>query len=196
VAKERTHALSDVLHQLESAVHDESIAVEDVIETLGHKSFAALMLVFSLIAVSPASAIPGVTAIVAVIVFMLVLQMIVGRDSVWLPGFVTRRRLPSAKLCTGIAWLRRPVGFVERFLRPRLTVLLHRPWLLLPLGLILGLTLFMPFMEVIPTSGSIAAAVIALFAAGLLTRDGAMVVLSLILLMAVPVAVWRFGFGA
>ena len=53
----------------------------------------------------------------------------------------------------------------------------------------------MPFMEVIPTSGSIASAVIALFAAGLLTRDGALVVVSLILLLAVPVAVWYFGFG-
>jgi hypothetical protein len=63
------------------------------------------------------------------------------------------------------------------------------------LVLILGLTLFMPVMEVIPTSGSIASAVIALFAAGLLTRDGAVVVASLLLLLAVPVSVWYFGFS-
>jgi hypothetical protein len=66
---------------------------------------------------------------------------------------------------------------------------------LLPLFLILGLTLFMPLMEAIPTSGSIASAVIALFAAGLLARDGAAVIASLILLAAVPVAVWYFGFS-
>ena len=84
---------------------------------------------------------------------------------------------------------------MERFLKERLTWLLHRPWLYLPQVLILGLTLFMPFMEVIPTSGSIASAVIALFAAGLLTRDGGLVALSLILLLAVPVAVWQFGFS-
>lgn len=36
----------------------------------------------------------------------------------------------------------------------------------------LCLTLFMPVMEIVPTSGSIASAVIAVFAAGLLTRDG------------------------
>ena len=45
--------------------------------------------------------------------------------------------------------------------------------------LILGLALVMPVMEVIPTSGSLASAVIALFAAGLLTRDGAVVAGSL-----------------
>ncbi|MFW5689525.1 MAG: exopolysaccharide biosynthesis protein, partial [Spirochaetota bacterium] len=90
----------------------------------------------------------------------------IGRKSVWLPGFITRRRMSSAKLCRGIGWLRKPVHFVERFLRARLTFLLHRPWLYLPLSLVLVLTLFMPLLEIVPTSGSIASAVVALFAAG------------------------------
>ncbi|TFZ04828.1 exopolysaccharide biosynthesis protein [Ramlibacter rhizophilus] len=188
------HALSDVLDQLESSADGDSVTVAEIVEKLGHKSFAALMLIFSLVSTSPASAIPGLTATVAVIVFILVVQMIVGRKCVWLPGFITHRRLSTQKLCKGIGWLRKPVHFVERFLKARYTFLLHRPWLLLPLILILGLTLFMPFMEVIPTSGSIASAVIAFFAAGLLTRDGVLVVLSLVLLAAVPVAVWYFGF--
>ena len=178
-----------------SSVRGESIAVEEVIEKLGRKSFASLMLVFSLVSTSPASAIPGITAIVATITFILVVQMIIGRDCVWLPGFITRRRMSTARLCKGIGWLRKPVRFVERFLKARLTFFFHRPWLWLPLILILGLTLFMPFMEIVPTSGSIASAVIALFAGGLLTRDGALVVASLVLLLAVPVAVWQFGFS-
>ena len=192
---DRTHALSDVLDQIEDAANGESIEVKEVVEKLGHKSFASLMLIFSLISTSPASAIPGLTATVGLVVAILVGQMIVGRDCVWLPEFITNRRLPTDKLCKGIGWLRKPVRFVERYLGERLTWLLHRPWLLLPLVLILGLTLFMPFMEVIPTSGSIASAVIALFAAGLLTRDGGVVVAAMVLLSVVPVAVWYFGFS-
>ncbi|WP_159712893.1 exopolysaccharide biosynthesis protein [Geminicoccus flavidas] len=195
MAQESTHTLSDTLDQLEQAVQGEHITVQNVVEQLGDRSFAALMLIFSLISTSPASAIPGITAVVAGIVFILVVQMVFGRKTVWLPGFITRRRMSSAKLCKGIGWLRKPLGFVERFLKARLTFLVHRPWILLPLLLILALTLFMPFMEVIPTSGSIASAVIALFAAGLLTRDGGLVILSLILLLAVPVVVWQFGFS-
>ena len=193
--KERTHALSEVLDQLGSSAHGESIRIEEVIEKLGHKSFASLMLVFSLISTSPASAIPGITTVVAAITFILVVQMIAGRECLWLPRFITRRHMSTAKLYKGIGWLRRPVHFVERYLKARLTFLFRRPWLWLPLVLILMLTLFMPFMEVIPTSGSIASAVIALFAAGLLTRDGALAVLSFVLLLAVPVAVWYFGFS-
>ncbi len=196
MAEEPTRALSDVLDQLENAARGESIKVEDVVEKLGHKSFAALMLIFSLISTSPASAIPGITTTVAGVVFILVVQMIAGRTCVWLPGIITRRQMSSAKLCQGIGWLRKPVQLVEGFTRPRLTFLLRRPWLLLPLFLILALTLFMPVMEVIPTTGSIASAVIALFAAGLLTRDGIFVALSLIPLGGLPVAVWYFGFGS
>ena len=194
--KEHTRALSDVLDQLESAAHDDRIPVGEVVEKLGRKSFASLMLIFSLISTSPASGIPGITATVAFIVFILVVQMIIGRDCVWLPKFVSRRKMSTEKLCKGIGWLRRPVRFVERFLRPRFPWLLHRPWILLPLVLILALTLVMPLLEAIPTSGSIASAVIAFFAAGLLTRDGALVLVSFVLLMGLPVAIWQFGFSA
>jgi hypothetical protein len=196
LAEKPQRALSDVLDHLEHAIHGDSITVQEVVEELGHKSFASLMLIFSLISTSPASAIPGVTAIVGVIVFVLAAQMILGRECVWLPRSVSGRRIPKAKLCKGIGWLRRPVAFVERFLKARLTFLLRRPWLLLPLALILLLTLFMPFMEAVPTSGSIASAVIAFFAAGLLTRDGALIATALIMLLALPLAVWQFGFGS
>jgi hypothetical protein len=190
-----TQALSEVLDQLEGAIEGESVPVGKIVDGLGHHAFAALMLVFALISTSPASAIPGVTAVVAVIVLLLVVQMIAGRRCVWLPEFVTRRELAKDKLCRGIGWLRKPVRFVERALRPRLEFVYHRPWLYLPLLLILGLTLFMPFMEAVPTSGSIASAVIALFAAGLLTRDGVLALAATAVLLALPVLVWRVGFG-
>ena len=69
MAQQRTRALSEVLDQLESAVDGDSIPVRDVVGHFGRKSFASLMLVFSLISTSPASAIPGVTAVVAALVF-------------------------------------------------------------------------------------------------------------------------------
>lgn len=184
-------ALSEVLDQLDASIDGDSVSVEQILEALGDRSFASVLLIFPLIAVSPASAIPGVTAIVAVIVFMLVGQMILGRKHVWLPAFIRRRRISSAALRKGTGWLRKPVAFVERGLKARLTFLIHRPWLYLPLGLVLLLTLFMPFMEFVPTSGSFASAIIALFAAGLLTRDGAVVLLSLLLLSVLPLLFWQ-----
>jgi hypothetical protein len=190
-----SRSLSQVLDQLESSVEGESILVEDVIAKLGRKSFASLILLFALISASPASAIPGITTIVAAIVFLLVAQLIVGREHVWLPGFIIRRRMSTQSLCKGVSWLRKPVEFVERILKPRFTFVFHRPLIWLPLFLIMALTLAMPFMEAIPTSGSIASVVIAFFAAGLLSRDGVFVLIAFGLLLTLPVVIFHFGFG-
>lgn len=182
-----THALTDVLDVLEKSLDEDEITVAKVVSNLGRASFASIMLIFSLISSSPASAIPGITTVVAVIVLILILQMMVGRNSVWLPDYIMRQKLDVQKVEKGIRWLRGPVSRVESLLRPRLTFLFHRPWLWLPMILIAALTLFMPFMEIVPTSGSIASGVIALFAASLLTRDGVLACLSFAVLLAVPV---------
>lgn len=189
------HGLTHILDRIEELTDQDDVSVEQIVHKLGDRSFASLMLIFTLISASPASAIPGVTAMVGLIVAVLVLQLIAGKKTVWLPGFLMRRRLDSKKLSKGIGWLRKPAGWGERILKRRLTALLHRPLLYLPLVLILCLALFMPVMEIIPTSGSIASAVIALFAAGFLMRDGVLVVISLVLMSAVPLTVWHFGFG-
>jgi hypothetical protein len=188
-------AISDVLDRLEEAARDEEVSVQEIMDRLGRKSFAALILVASLISASPASAIPGLTATVGVIVLIMVAQMLVGRDHAWLPDFIARRRVPSARVRQAVGWLRRPVGFVERFLRPRLGFLVHRPVLYLPLLAIMSIALVMPFLEIIPTSGSIASVAIALFAAGLLTRDGLLVLLALVVVAGVPALIWRFVAG-
>ena len=185
-----SYALSDALDRLESAVDGDHIAVSTVVERLGRNSFATLMLVFSLVSTSPASAIPGVTSAVGCIVFLLVSQMLAGRESVWLPDVIMRRQMSSAKLCKGIRWLRQPVSFVERLLRTRLEFMFHRPWRWMPLVPILCLAMFMPFLEFVPMSGSIASAIIAFYAAGLLMRDGVVVLLALGLLLGGAGAVW------
>ena len=61
--------------------------------------------------------------------------------------------------------------------------------------MVLSVTIFMPFMEIVPTSGSIASAMIAIFAAGYLMRDGRVVILSMILMSLLPVGVTWFFLG-
>ncbi|HEX2257492.1 MAG TPA: exopolysaccharide biosynthesis protein [Afifellaceae bacterium] len=189
-AHDRTRALSEVLDQLEATAHDDSITVQEIMEHLGRKSFAALILVFSLLSASPASAIPGLTTMVALAVAIMVVQMLAGRDCLWLPRYLAERRLPTERLCRAVAWLRRPVAYAERFFKARLSFFVKRPGIFLTLAVMLTITAFMPLMEVIPTSGSIASAAIAFFAAAILTRDGALVLAGLIVVAAIPFAVW------
>ena len=67
MAEHRSRALSEVLDQLEDAAAGDAIAIQMIVEKLGRKFFASVMLVFSLISTSPDSTIPGITAMVAMI---------------------------------------------------------------------------------------------------------------------------------
>jgi hypothetical protein len=176
--------LSLVLNRLADAGEAESVSVADVVETIGTHSLAALMLIFALIAVSPASLILGATAAIAVLEFVIIVQMVVGRRHLWLPGSISRLTLPGALLRTGIEWLRRPVAMPDRLLRPRLPYLTEAPVIHLWLILTLGLTIVMPFMELVPGTGTLASTVIALVAAAILTRDGALILIAVACLAA------------
>lgn len=83
-----THALSDVLDRIAAAAQGDTVAIEEVIEALGQHSFAGLMLIFALISTSPASAIPGLTATVGLIVVLLVAQMLLGGWCRWRSGIL------------------------------------------------------------------------------------------------------------
>lgn len=185
------HALSQVLDRLEASAHEDKTSLGDIVEGLGRRSFAAIILIPSLLAVSPLSGVPGVTVAVGLIVAITSAQMLWGRDCLWLPDRLTRRQIPTDRLCKAIGWLRKPVHFIERFLRPRLTFLFHRPLIWIPLTILFLIGAAMPVLELIPTSGSIAAFAISLYAIGLLTRDGALIIAGFAFTAAAPLIVWQ-----
>ncbi|SED50222.1 exopolysaccharide biosynthesis protein [Rhodobacter sp. 24-YEA-8] len=191
---ENDDVLSAVLDQLDTAAEAETVSVGTVVEASGTRSFATLMLVFALIAVSPASIVPGVTTVVALLEFLLVTQMIAGRRHLWLPVIISERAITGERLRSAVSWLRKPIAVIDHILQPRLSFLTEKPYLYLWLFLILGLTLVMPFMELVRGTGTVASCFIALVAAAVLTRDGALLLLAGLCLAAlVWVAQWLGG---
>ncbi|MCL4067938.1 exopolysaccharide biosynthesis protein [Pseudomonas sp. GX19020] len=175
---DRKDVLSAVLDQLDEIGATGTVSIGAVAEAIGARSFATLMLIFALIAVSPASIVPGVTTVVALVEFLLVAQMIAGRRHIWLPELLSDREIPGERLRSAVSWLRRPIAVVDQILQPRLSFLTEKPCLYIWLFLILALTLVMPFMELVPGTGTVASGLIALVAAAVLTRDGALLVLA------------------
>jgi hypothetical protein len=100
----------DVLDDLAKAAEGDAVSVEALVTTLGRRSFPTLVLAPSLIAVSPVSGIPGMASTIGLLVATITAQMLWGRQSAWLPGFLTRRRIRTARLRRALDWLRRPVG--------------------------------------------------------------------------------------
>ena len=185
--------LSEVLDALATAAEGDTVSVEVLIETLGRRSFPTLVLAPSLIAVSPASGIPGLSTTIGLLVATITAQMLVGRTSAWLPGLITRRRMATSRLHRALNWLQRPVGLLERLARPRLDILVSQPLVILPLMTMLAISLTMPMLELVPMSATIAGAILTIFAVSLLVRDGVLVLLALALSAIAPLGVWHLA---
>jgi hypothetical protein len=114
--------VSDELERWMSGDGDKSLG--GLIELFEHKSFAIL---FVLLLGVPALPLPtgGATHVFEVIAVLLALQLIVGRDEIWLPQRWRRLELAGGKQQRFLAALMKMIRRLERFSRPRLRFLFH-----------------------------------------------------------------------
>ncbi len=165
-------SMEAVLDVMAGAGQDRKVYVGDMVDEIGGNAFGPLMLIPALVAVTPASGIPGLTATCGLIIALVAAQLVFRRKSLWLPGFLRNRSIERSKLETGRDWLSKPARFIDRITAKRLSFLVNPPFDVVPAFICLAIGLVMPFMEFIPFSGSIAAGAVGLFALSLVTEDG------------------------
>ena len=166
------HSITAVLDRTCEVASEGEVSVKDAVDSLGAASHSALILLPALLAITPLSGVPGVSSLFGVMIALVSLQMLVGRNSVWLPDVLLRRSIDSAKLRKAIGFLRRPARLVDRHTRERLSLLVRPPARSLLQAACLACGLAMPFLEVIPFTSSIMAMAVAFFATALVVRDG------------------------
>jgi hypothetical protein len=134
----------------------------------------------ALVTLSPVGDIPGVPTMVAVLGLLLSTQFLWGRSSFWLPGWLLRKSIARTTMTKSIGWLERPARFIDRCLRPRLSMFVKGFAARVIATVSLLISLAMPLMEVIPFSASGAGGALTAFGLALIARDGLMPLLALI----------------
>ena len=71
----------------------DGLTVREMLDRVGARSFGAALLVPSLVLVSPLSAIPLVPTISGLLILTIATQAFLGREHLWLPKFLSRRKL-------------------------------------------------------------------------------------------------------
>ncbi|MEX2480990.1 MAG: exopolysaccharide biosynthesis protein [Gammaproteobacteria bacterium] len=172
--------LEELIEQIFAAaeVEHNRISVADVLEAVGSRSFAPLLLLTGVLLVSPLSGVPTFATSMGIIVALVSIQMLLGRAHLWLPAWLLRRSLDRATLHRVLHWLRPRAQTVDRFLRPRLTRLVQGPGQYLIAGLCLLIAGALPLMEVIPFSASLAGVALATLGLSLVANDGALALLA------------------
>lgn len=166
--------LEGLLDEISHARADssESVSFDDVLQTMGQRSVGVLLLVPSLIALTPLGGIPGVPTVLAIAVFLLAGQLMINAKHVWLPGFVRRRRADAQKVESAMGYLRPGVRVVDKLLQPRIVWITKQPFVRGVAGLCMLMALTVPPLEIVPFAATVSWSAIAAFALALIANDG------------------------
>lgn len=166
-------AISDRLDQLAAQVPGTEATLDWILEQLNERAFGLFLLVLALPCCIPF--LYGVPQVVSFPLMFVAFQLLIGRRTPWLPARLGNRTV-SAQALHSLAeragpWLRR----IELFSRPRLTAL-TRP----PVERIVGALLVAfsaSILVPLPLTNTVPAVAIVVISAGLLQRDGLLVIL-------------------
>ena len=162
-------AASALLDDVGRRFHGDSVSVSEVTAALGDRGPAAALLLLTLPGLVPLPGVPAGMLFGSIIVLMS-MQMMAGREALWLPGWLGRRRIGRGLLLACLDGARRPLARLERWMRPRWSTLagVHMLRPLSPLVFFMGLLIALPipFGNVAPALALIAVSL------GVLTRDG------------------------
>lgn len=168
--------LSAVLGQCVAAMDRERLTVEEVVELLGDRSLAAVLLVLALPMFVPVPA-PGISVVFGLPMTVLSLQLAFGRRQIWLPRSLATRTLSSATFVRVVEGSLPTLRWMERLVRPRVGWLAGG-WTEFPIGVICTVLAFIIVLPV-PLGHFVPGVAIAFLALGLLERDGLVVGLGL-----------------
>ena len=144
-----------------------------MLNAFGDRAFGALMLLFAAPNMLPLP--PGMSAVLGAPLLFITAQLMLGRSTLWMPRVIFEQSISRDFFALLTAKLSPVLHRVERFLRPRMSMLLHPVPERLAGGacLVLAVILFLP----IPFGNIPPAFAIAAFALGILERDGMATVL-------------------
>ncbi|WP_299815932.1 exopolysaccharide biosynthesis protein [uncultured Jannaschia sp.] len=183
--------VTDIISTLKEAGNGtDEVTLGEINDELGHRGTAALLGIPAALELTPIGGIPGVPSIIALIIGLFAVQIVFGREDMWLPGFLENRSVSKEKLRTSLDKLRPAAEWADRHLGDHLSILVHPPATRIVALAIILLCCTIPPLELLPFASSIPAGTILLFSLGLLTRDGRVMALAWIAFVAALWGIW------
>ena len=175
--------LTELIHTMERMERENAqVSVDDVVHAVGRRSFGPLLLLAGLITLAPIIGdIPGMPTLMAVLVLLTSSQLLVGRETFWLPKWLLNRSLSRQKFDKALHYMKKPAKWVDGLLGVRLAWMTGYIGIRVTAFACLLVALAMPPMEFIPFSANGAGLALTLFGLGLVARDGLMLTLGFLL---------------
>ena len=150
----------------------DKVSIGNVIGSFGSRSYGPVLLVPALIGISPIGGIPGVPSFLALTLLVIAVQMVVGKEHLWLPGFIEDRSIDGEKLANAAEDMEGVAKWMDKIFHGRLEMFTGRTAGRIAAGVIALMCLAVPPLELLPFAVVLPMGVIAAFGIALTVRDG------------------------
>ncbi|MEM7767297.1 MAG: exopolysaccharide biosynthesis protein [Pseudomonadota bacterium] len=172
------HDLQSLFDSLLENTTGDTVTVRDLLDAVGRRSYGPILFLLGFVAISPLTIIPGANWLVALVVLIVSVQIIVGRNFPWVPSRALDFTFKREHLTRGIDAMRKHAHTVDRLVAPRFTVMTEPPFVQL-IGLIcVGAALATFPLGLLPLGPLLPGLTILLFGLGLTARDGVLIALA------------------
>ena len=174
-------SVGEVLDELDHlAEGTDKVCISDVLDDFGGRSFGPFLMLFALLELSPVGAIPGIPTFLALCILLISGQLALGKEHVWLPGFIQSRSVESRKLEKAVEKLRGMADWLDEHSKDRLDFLTAGVWMRVAGAVAALLCLTVPPLEVVPFASSLPMLAIAIIGLSLTVKDGALMLGALV----------------
>jgi hypothetical protein len=187
--------LGQTLRELAHSITGERITVRELMGMVGEQGLLLALMFLALPFLVPVS-IPGVSTVFGLVAILISIGVTLNRVP-WLPDRLLDRPIDAAKLSQAIERGASLFGRIDRISHPRMQRLTENAAMNRMAGLALlatSILLIIPF-GLVPFSNTLPAWAILLLAAGLLQRDGVLILLGYLLLLLTVVYFGALAFG-
>lgn len=174
------HSVCDILGKLrEIADSKDKVSIGDVLDAIGDRSYGPAIMIPALIEITPIGGIPGLPTFLALIIAITAVQLLFGKEHLWLPGFIQRRSVSSEKLHKAADKLNGIARKLDKWFHGRMPRFVKQPWPRIAAAIVVLLCCTVPPLELLPFASTAPMLAIAAFGLALLVRDGLLMLIAL-----------------
>ena len=180
---EKRMGITDVLESVKENAEGEKVELGEVVEHLENRGFGPILLAPALVALLPTGAIPGIPSACGILIFLIAIQMAWGKKHPWLPKRLKSIGFSQDKLGTVIDKATPYTKKVDRWFKPRVSIL-SEGIVKRAVAVLCALAgLVMIPLELVPFAVMLPAFSIVLAAVGLSTEDGIVISIASIIMV-------------
>lgn len=186
--------LQSLLNSLAENTEGETVTVRELMNAVGQRAYGPILLLLGFVSISPLTIIPGANWAVALVILLISGQILIGRAYPWVPDKALDFEMKREHLEEGIRTGGKYAIHIDRFLKPRLTILTAAPFAQLVALICVGAALVSFPLGFVPLGPVLPGFAVLLFGLGLTARDGLVILLAGLSLVAatfVLVRVWN-----